>query len=54
MTFHPQTDGLSFKYCMAPFEALYGRSFWSPIDWFGISEVDLIGPKLVQEAMEKV
>ncbi|WMV08643.1 hypothetical protein MTR67_002028 [Solanum verrucosum] len=38
---------------MALFEELYG---WctSPIGWFEVGEVALIGPELVHEAMEKV
>ncbi|WMV32950.1 hypothetical protein MTR67_026335 [Solanum verrucosum] len=39
---------------MAPFETLYGRRFRSPIGWFEVGEVVLIGPELVHEAMEKV
>ena len=38
---------------MAPFEALYGRRCRSPIGWFEVGEVSLIGPELVHEAMEK-
>ncbi|KAH0651615.1 hypothetical protein KY284_031527 [Solanum tuberosum] len=39
---------------MAPFEALYGRSCRSPIGWFEVGEIALIGPELVYEAIEKV
>lgn len=39
---------------MASFEALYGRSCRSPIGWFDLGEVDMFGPKLVYQAMEKV
>ncbi|WMV14307.1 hypothetical protein MTR67_007692 [Solanum verrucosum] len=39
---------------MAPFEALYGRRCIFHIGWFEVGEVFLIGPELVQEAMEKV
>ncbi|WMV45489.1 hypothetical protein MTR67_038874 [Solanum verrucosum] len=39
---------------MAPFEALYGRRCRSPIGWFMVGEVTLIGLELVQQAMEKV
>ncbi|XP_070046531.1 uncharacterized protein [Nicotiana tomentosiformis] len=38
---------------MAPFEALYGRRCRSPIGWFEIGKVELIGPDLVHQAMEK-
>ncbi|WMV25493.1 hypothetical protein MTR67_018878 [Solanum verrucosum] len=40
--------------CMAPFEVLYGRRCRSPIGWFEVGEVALVGPELVHEAMEKV
>nr|XP_025702560.1 uncharacterized protein LOC112803269 [Arachis hypogaea] len=39
---------------MAPFEALYGRRCRSPIGWFEVGEVKLLGPNLVQDAVEKV
>ena len=39
---------------MAPYEALYGRKCRSPIGWFEVGETKLIGPDLVQQAMEKV
>ncbi|XP_070050318.1 uncharacterized protein [Nicotiana tomentosiformis] len=39
---------------MAPYEALYGRKCRSPIDWFEVGEAELLGPNLVQQAMEKV
>ena len=39
---------------MVPFEALYGRHCRSPIGWFEIGEVKLLGPNLVQKSMEKV
>ena len=39
---------------MAPFEALYGRRCRSPVGWFEVGEIALIGPDLVFEAMEKV
>ncbi|WMV32575.1 hypothetical protein MTR67_025960 [Solanum verrucosum] len=38
---------------MAPYEALYGRRCRSPIGWFEVGEVGLIGPDLVNQAMEK-
>ncbi|XP_070004205.1 uncharacterized protein [Nicotiana sylvestris] len=38
---------------MAPFEALYGRRCRSPIGWFEVRDVGLIGPELVHQAMEK-
>ncbi|XP_070025917.1 uncharacterized protein [Nicotiana sylvestris] len=39
---------------MAPYEALYGRKCRSPIGWFEVGEAELLGPNLVQQAMEKV
>nr|XP_009794485.1 PREDICTED: uncharacterized protein LOC104241256 [Nicotiana sylvestris] len=39
---------------MAPFEALYGRRYRSPIGWFEVGEAELLGPDLVHQAMEKV
>ncbi|MCF6774907.1 hypothetical protein L3H44_10975 [Corynebacterium sp. MC-12] len=39
---------------MAPYEALYGRKCRSPIGWFEVGETTLLGPDLVQQAMEKV
>ena len=39
---------------MAPFEALYGRKCRSPIGWFEVGESKVLGPDLVQEALEKV
>jgi transposase InsO family protein len=39
---------------MAPFEALYGRWCRSPIGWFEAGEARLVGPELIQDAIEKV
>ncbi|KAH0728078.1 hypothetical protein KY284_003943 [Solanum tuberosum] len=39
---------------MAPYEALYGRRCRSPISWFEVGEVGLIGQDLVHQAMEKM
>uniref|UniRef100_A0A1S4AHC6 Tf2-1-like SH3-like domain-containing protein n=1 Tax=Nicotiana tabacum TaxID=4097 RepID=A0A1S4AHC6_TOBAC len=39
---------------MGPFAALYGRRCRSPIGWFEVGEVELLGPDLVHQAMEKV
>ncbi|XP_070008484.1 uncharacterized protein [Nicotiana sylvestris] len=39
---------------ITPFEALYGRRYRSPIGLFKVVEVELIGPDLVHQAMEKV
>ncbi|XP_019230148.1 PREDICTED: uncharacterized protein LOC109211103 [Nicotiana attenuata] len=39
---------------MAPHEALYGRKCRSPIWWFDVGEAMLVGPELVQQAIEKI
>ncbi|XP_070005896.1 uncharacterized protein [Nicotiana sylvestris] len=39
---------------IAPYEALYGRKCHSPIGWFESGETNLLGPDLVQKAMDKV
>jgi hypothetical protein len=39
---------------MAPLEALYGRRCRNPLNWSQAGERTLFGPKLVQEAEEKV
>jgi len=39
---------------MAPFEALYGRRCRSPIGWFEVGEAKLVGPELIQDAIDKV
>ncbi|XP_055830815.1 uncharacterized protein LOC129899829 [Solanum dulcamara] len=39
---------------MAPYEALYERKCRSPIGWFDVGETKLIGPDLIQQAVEKV
>ncbi|GJV25779.1 putative reverse transcriptase domain-containing protein [Tanacetum coccineum] len=38
----------------APFEALYGRKYRSPVLWAEIGDSGLIGPELVQETTDKV
>nr|GEY53162.1 hypothetical protein [Tanacetum cinerariifolium] len=38
----------------APFEALYGRKYHSPILWVEVGEGQLIGPEIVQETTEKI
>ncbi|GKB36400.1 putative reverse transcriptase domain-containing protein, partial [Tanacetum coccineum] len=38
----------------APFEALYGKKYRSPIMWAKVKEGHLIGPELVQETTEKI
>ncbi|XP_070029772.1 uncharacterized protein [Nicotiana sylvestris] len=39
---------------MAPYEALYKRKCRSPIGWFDVGEDTLVGPELVQQAIEKI
>ena len=39
---------------MAPYEALYGRKFRTPMCWTELSEKKVIGPDLIQETEDKV
>ncbi|XP_060200149.1 uncharacterized protein LOC132628381 [Lycium barbarum] len=39
---------------MAPYKALYGWKCRSPIRWFEVGKSKLIGPYLIQQAVEKV
>ena len=39
---------------MAPFEVIYGQKCRSPVGWFETGEQKLLGPDLVQDALEKV
>ncbi|WMV18592.1 hypothetical protein MTR67_011977 [Solanum verrucosum] len=39
---------------MAPFETLYGRRCRSPVDWFEVGDIALVGPESVYKAIEKV
>ncbi|WMV54982.1 hypothetical protein MTR67_048367 [Solanum verrucosum] len=47
IAFHPQTDGYHSRIQMAPYEALFVRRCRSPIGWFEVGEVWLIGLYLV-------
>ncbi|GJZ72757.1 putative reverse transcriptase domain-containing protein [Tanacetum coccineum] len=38
----------------APFKALYGRKCRSPVCWAKVGQVQLTGPKIVQETIEKI
>ncbi|GKF39255.1 putative reverse transcriptase domain-containing protein [Tanacetum coccineum] len=38
----------------APFMALYGRKCRSPVCWVEVGQVQLTGPEIVQETIEKV
>lgn len=39
---------------MAWFEALYVKDYRSPMGWFKVGKISLIGSNLVLDAMEKV
>ena len=39
---------------MAPYEALYGRKCISPLHWDEVRERALLGPELVQQAVDKI
>ncbi|GJX13395.1 putative reverse transcriptase domain-containing protein [Tanacetum coccineum] len=38
----------------APFEALYGRKCRSPVCWAEVGDVQLTGPKIIHETIEKI
>nr|GEX22677.1 putative reverse transcriptase domain-containing protein [Tanacetum cinerariifolium] len=38
----------------APFEALYGRKYRSPVCWTEVGEAQILGPELIQETTEKI
>ncbi|GKD28951.1 putative reverse transcriptase domain, ribonuclease H-like domain, aspartic peptidase domain protein, partial [Tanacetum coccineum] len=38
----------------APFKALYGRKFHSPVCWNEVREAQILGPELIQETTEKI
>ncbi|GKE00431.1 putative reverse transcriptase domain-containing protein [Tanacetum coccineum] len=38
----------------APYEALYGQKFRSPVCWAKVGEAQLIGPEMIQETTEKI
>ncbi|GJS23744.1 putative reverse transcriptase domain-containing protein [Tanacetum coccineum] len=38
----------------APFEALYGRKFRSPVCWAEVGDVQLTGPEIIHETTEKI
>jgi hypothetical protein len=39
---------------MSLFDALYGRSYRTPLSWYGSGERTIFGPDIVAEAEEKV
>ncbi|GJZ53337.1 putative reverse transcriptase domain-containing protein [Tanacetum coccineum] len=53
-SFTSAQDGNTLQDDCAPFEALYGRKYRSPVLWAEIGEGSLIGPELVQETTDKV
>ncbi|GKF90222.1 putative reverse transcriptase domain-containing protein, partial [Tanacetum coccineum] len=65
-TYHPQTDGQSERTIQtlediyhasikaAPFEALYGRKFRSPVYWAEFGDVQLTGPEIIHETTKKI
>ncbi|GJY70304.1 putative reverse transcriptase domain-containing protein [Tanacetum coccineum] len=38
----------------APFEALYGQKYRSPVCWTEVGEAQILGPELIQETTEKI
>nr|GEU58183.1 putative reverse transcriptase domain-containing protein [Tanacetum cinerariifolium] len=60
--YHPETDGQSERTIqtledmlrVAPYKALYGRKFRSPVCWAEVREAQLIGPEMIQETTEKI
>nr|GEZ75871.1 reverse transcriptase domain-containing protein [Tanacetum cinerariifolium] len=38
----------------APFKALYGRKYRSPVCWTKVGEAQILGPELIQETTEKI
>ncbi|GKD66464.1 hypothetical protein Tco_1308572 [Tanacetum coccineum] len=39
---------------VAPFEALYGRKYRSPVCWAEVGEVQIIGPEIIYKTTEKI
>ena len=39
---------------MAPFEALYGRRYITPLCWYESGESVMLGPEIVRETTKKV
>ncbi|GKC99309.1 putative reverse transcriptase domain-containing protein [Tanacetum coccineum] len=38
----------------APFEALYGQKYRSPVCWTEVGEAQILGPELIQETTERI
>ncbi|XP_068304298.1 uncharacterized protein [Pyrus communis] len=59
---HQRLDLMKFAYNnnyhssigMAPFEALYGKSYRTPLCWSEIGERVLVGPKIVEETTQNI
>ena len=39
---------------MAPFEALYGKRYMTPLSWDEVGDRQLFGPDLIKESEQKV
>lgn len=47
-------NGLHTSLDMSPSEALYGKAYQAPLCWNEVAERTILGPKLVDEATEKI
>ncbi|GKC78864.1 putative reverse transcriptase domain-containing protein [Tanacetum coccineum] len=62
MACHPETDGQSERTIQtledmlraSPFEALYCRKCRSPVCWAEVGDVQLTGPEIIHETIEKI
>ncbi|GJR27943.1 putative reverse transcriptase domain-containing protein [Tanacetum coccineum] len=60
--YHPETDGQSERTIQtyhisikaAPFEALYGHKYRSPICWAEVGDSQLTGPEIIHETIERI
>nr|GEV12249.1 reverse transcriptase domain-containing protein [Tanacetum cinerariifolium] len=64
--YHPKTDGKSERTIQtlediyhnnikaAPFEALYGHKYRSPVCWAEVEDIQLTGPEIIHETIEKI
>ena len=39
---------------MAPFEALYGKKYWTPLNWVEVGDRGYFGPDFIKESQEQV